>query len=78
MTSEKVDQTSTFRECSLPSTSASGPEPHPNFIEVSRPAPVGDRYGEVARAGEDGQEGAGVAGRPSLPMPGHGVSPGFL
>ena len=34
----------------------SDPEAHPNFIDLFSQAPVNDSNGEVAGAGEDGQE----------------------
>jgi len=44
--------------------SASGPEPHPNFIEVFCCAPVGDGHWTLAGAWEDGQQGSRLAARP--------------
>jgi hypothetical protein len=40
---------------------AIGPQPHPIFIEVSRPAPVGDAYWEVEGAGRMGDPRAEVS-----------------
>ena len=40
-------------QLALPIEGASGPQPHPNFIEVSRPAPVRGGPRAVAGAGED-------------------------
>jgi hypothetical protein len=51
----------------IPIDGAIGPEPHPGFIEVSRPAPAGHGDREVAGTGEDGQEGARLATRPPQP-----------
>ena len=42
--------------CSGLNEGASGPQPHPSFIEVSCEAPLGWGHGAVAGAGEDAEE----------------------
>jgi hypothetical protein len=50
-----------------------GPEPHPGFIGLFSEAPLGDGYGAVAGAGEDGQGGARLATRPRSRWSGSGT-----
>jgi hypothetical protein len=43
-------------------TGASGPQPHPSFIDFLCEAAVGDRYREMAGAGEDWKNASDVTG----------------